>query len=71
MFKVFGYYKEYYINGKFIGFIKSEKDREIFGFYGQRKEIVLDTIILDNKRKIKKDTEVVTQLFPLNGRIEN
>jgi hypothetical protein len=69
MFKEFGYSKDYYHKGKFIGSLISEKDREIYGYCGRIKEILKTDIVFKNKKKIKKGEEVTTEIFPLNGRI--
>lgn len=69
IFEDLGYFKEYYVNSKFIGFINHvEKDREVFGYFGRRTEVLEVDITLDNKRKLRKGTEVVTQLQHLSGR---
>lgn len=69
MFKLLGYYKEYYVDGRFIGTVNNvEKDRDVLGYFGQREEIVNKTIILSNKKRIKAGTVVNTQLHQLNGR---
>lgn len=69
IFEDLGYFKEYYANNKFIGFINHvEKDREVFGYFGRRTEVLDKDITLDNKRKLRKGTEVVTQLQHLSGR---
>ena len=67
MFQQFGFFKEYYINDKFIGYLKTEKDRDIIGYNGRKNEIVDYDVILDNKKKIKAGTKVLTILYPLCG----
>jgi hypothetical protein len=67
MFHQFGFFKEYYVNDKFIGFLKTEKDRDIIGFSGRKNEIINNDVILENKKKIKSGTKVVTILYPLCG----
>ncbi len=69
MFEQFGYFKEYYIDKKFIGDLKCEKDREHIGYYGTQKEVLNIDIILDNKKKIKVGTEVSTMIYPLCGSV--
>ena len=69
-FENFGYFKEYYINGKFIGTLVCEKDRETLGYYGKSKEIIQDKIKLDNNKVLKQGTETETMLFPLCGKIK-
>lgn len=70
MFKKFGYFKEYYINGKYIGTINNvKKDRDIMGFYGRKSEIITEKLILSNKKIIKSQTNVTTQLEILCGKM--
>lgn len=70
-FKIIGYSKDYYtLEKKYIGSLVCEKDREIYGYLGRKKEILLEDIIL-RKKKIKKGTELITEIFPLNARIIN
>ena len=68
MFEELGYYKEYYIYNKFIGFIECEKDREIIGYKGRKQETVLNDITLQNKKKIKQGTICNTIIYPLCGK---
>lgn len=68
MFDEYGYFKEYYINGKFVGIVNDiEKDREIMGFFGSKTETTTEIVILSNNKKIKPNTIVTTQLHYLNG----
>lgn len=68
MFEILGYFKEYYIDNKFIGSIKCDKDRDVIGYSGMIKEIIKEPIILENGKKIKANTSVITILYPLNGK---
>lgn len=70
MFEPLGYYKEYYVNSKFVGKLNCEKDREIIGYYGKIFETLVKTITTDNGRKIKAGTEVYTLLYPLGGKLQ-
>lgn len=66
-FNIHGYFKDYYFNGKFIGNIKIEsKDRENYGYIGRRSEI-LEVDIIVNKKKLKKGSEVLTEISPICG----
>jgi hypothetical protein len=66
--EIIGYFEEYFINGKFIGTKKCEKqDREI-GYYGKRLYFSDTDVILDNKKVIKKGNEYYSRYYPLNGR---
>jgi len=69
MFSNFGYYKEYYLNGKYIGSIKTDKDRDVIGYNGRLNENIETIIILDNKKKLKSNTTYQTILYPLCGKI--
>jgi hypothetical protein len=71
MFEHKGYFKEYIIDGKSIGTISCEKDREVIGYSGKKTEIVLDQIILDNGKKIKQGSKAITIVYPLSGRLIN
>jgi len=68
MFETIGYFKEYYIDRKFIGTVKCELgDREI-GWNGRLGEIVFEKLRLDNGKVIKANTVVTTIVFPLCGK---
>lgn len=69
MFEDLGYYKEYYVNKKFIGTLICEKDRELIGYEGRKTEITTEIITLKNKKVIKKGVEVRTILYPLCGKM--
>jgi len=70
MFEHVGYFKEYYVKGKFIGTCKIlEKDREKVGYEGKIIEVLIEDIITDNNRTIKKGETVATLLYPLCGKI--
>lgn len=69
MFSNFGYYKEYYLNGKYIGSIKTDKDRNVIGYNGRLNENIETIIILDNKKKLKLNTIYQTILYPLCGKM--
>lgn len=70
-FETIGYSKDYYtLDKKYIGSVICDKDRDVYGYLGRKKEILAEDIIL-RKKKIKKGTELLTEIFPLNGRIIN
>lgn len=58
------FFKEYYQENKFIGFIHCEKDREVIGFNGRKKEVAEKDIQIGKKR-IKAGQEFMTILYPL------
>jgi hypothetical protein len=68
-FQTIGYSKDYYtLEKKYIGSLVCEKDREVYGYLGRKKELLFEDLII-KKKKIKKGAEVLTEIFPLNGRI--
>lgn len=70
--KVIGYSLDYYINKKYIGYVLiNEPDRKEVGYNGRIKSTLENDVICTNKKKIKKGTEVITELIILYGRIEN
>ena len=70
MFTNIGFYKEYYLNNKYIGSIKAEKDRDIIGYNGKKLELLKEPIVLENKKKLKINIEYYTILYPLCGKIQ-
>ena len=70
-FEPLGWFKEYYIDGKFVGTLNCEKDREIVGYYGNITAPLKENITLENGRKIKAGTIVSTRLYPLCGKISH
>lgn len=72
-FQTIGYHIDYLIEGSYQGSIKiNEPDRETFGYNGRIKVVLTqDTIVKKGTKeiKLKAGTEVVTELFPLNGRL--
>ena len=71
MFEEIGYSKDIYsLDKKYLGSIVSKKDRDVFGFLGRKKEFLENDIIL-RKKKYKKGTEFLTELFPLSGKLKN
>lgn len=69
MFEEIGYFKEYYKDGKYIGCIKSEKDRAGVGYEYRKIETAKEKIVLSNKKTIKMGETVLTILYPLSGKI--
>jgi hypothetical protein len=71
MFEEIGFSKDYYsLDKKYLGSLNCKKDREIYGFLGRKKEIIEFDIVL-RKKKYKKGTELLTELFPLSGKLLN
>jgi hypothetical protein len=67
-FELIGYFKEYYVGTNFIGTLTCDKDREVFGYAGKKTEKVNEKITFRNKKSLKAGQEVITLLFPLQGR---
>jgi len=69
MFENLGYFKEYYIDNKFVGTLNCDKDRETIGYCGQITETIKSDLVLSNNKKIKSGIIVKTILYPLCGKI--
>lgn len=69
MFQHLGFFREYYVNGKFIGCVNCEKDRELIGHAGRQTNILEEEVKLEGKKKIKQGTTVMTMLYPLCGKL--
>lgn len=68
IFEEFGFFKEYWIRTKFIGYCLCEKDRELTGYHSRQDEVTTSEILLTNKKKIKSGTAVTTSIYPLCGK---
>jgi len=66
-FTEFGFFKEYYVDNKYIGQHECEKDRETYGYPGRVVETLSEDVFLNKGKKIKKGTQVTTIVYPLNG----
>ena len=67
--EIVGYSVSYYSNGKYVGSLTTPvPDREVFGYYGRREE-VLEQDVFIGKKKIRKGTLVVTELQKVCGRL--
>ncbi len=70
-FEVVGYSKDVYYNGKYFGSIRlDEMDRETIGYYGRRIETATENIKFKNRKIIKKGSKIITEIFPINGRLK-
>lgn len=69
-FQHLGYFKEYWQDNKFLGIVTGVKpDRASFGYCSRKTEILTETVICTNKKKLKPGQEVTTLLYPLNGKV--
>ena len=67
-FEHLGYFIEYYVNKKLIGTERvKKKDRPVIGYAGRRDD-VLKTNKTFGKKTIKAGTNVLTIIYPLNGK---
>ncbi len=70
MFEILGYFKEYIIEGKYIGLVNyCEKDRETMGFQGRVEETLQTETLLTSGKKLKVGTIVTTMLYPICGKM--
>jgi hypothetical protein len=71
-FELKGFDVDYFIDGKYMGSMKIEKqDREVFGYYGRKYHVAETDLIINKGRKtskIKKGTEYYTELQALCGK---
>lgn len=68
-FEFKGYFKDFYIDNKYVGSINHvEKDREVYGYNGRKSELLNKDIILTNKKVLKSGTKVVSELQILCGK---
>jgi hypothetical protein len=71
LFEVFGYYKEYTIDGKLIGIKDCEKPKDsLFGYYSRKDFIAENNIILKKGKVIKKGQEYYTRVYPFCGKMK-
>ena len=68
IFEDLGFFKEYYVNGRFFGTIKCERDREEIGYNGRTEEVLTETVILDNKKRLIAGIRVATVIYPMTGK---
>lgn len=68
-FEHLGYFKEYYIGRKLIGQKRCELDRDQTGYPGRLTEMLQEAVTLDNGKKIKVGTEVMTIIYPMCGKV--
>ena len=70
IFEIHGYTTDFYIRSKFIGSIKQNKpDRETLGYHGRVTEVTTQDIILDNGKRIRKNTPVTTECMAICGKV--
>jgi len=68
-FEVLGYSVDVYYKKKYFGcYSIEEKDRELMGYYGRKKEILKETFTYKNK-KIKVGETITTECFPICGNL--
>lgn len=76
-FQINGYSMDIYINGKFVGNrTLQQPDRTKMGWYGRKTQILDDDLLITHKNGtkinllIRKGTEILTEIFPICGRLQ-
>ena len=70
VFQIFGYHKDYWINGKYAGHIlMTEPDRDVHGYSGRITEVLTQPIQLNNKT-LQAGVQVTHECIPLCGKIK-
>lgn len=70
VFEIFGYHKDYWINGKYVGHIRmAEPDRDQHGYSGRITEVLTQPIQLNNKT-LPAGVQVTHECIPLCGKIK-
>jgi len=70
MFEQLGFFRDYFVDGKFVGSVKLNDYEGQIGYYSKKTLVVENEIVLDNKRKIKKGTTTYHFTYPLNGKLK-
>ena len=69
LFIVFGYFKEYWEAGRFLGIKDCEKpEREVFGYYSRMDFEALEDIEFKKGKVIKKGQSYYTRTYPFCGK---
>lgn len=69
MFEQGKYFKEFFIGNKYMGQLPCTKDREEIGYYGRQYMTLQEDVVLTNRKKLKKGTEINTIIYPVCGKI--
>ena len=74
IFKRHGYHLDYWVRGKYAGFIRMEDpDREVYGYSGRQKITLTDDVQIERSNgkmaTLKAGSEVITECIPICGRI--
>ena len=69
MFEHLGFFREYFVKGKFIGTIRLDEYEGAIGYYSKVTGLADTDVILDKNKKIKKGTEFYYFTYPLSGKI--
>ncbi len=68
-YEVFGFFKEYYLDGKYLGSTRCEyEEGRTLGYYGRTYEVFTETFLTDTNKRVPKGVKVLTALNPLCGR---
>jgi len=67
-FQYLCYHREYFVNRKYVGYIKLDTpDREVQGYNGRQYGTATEDIVLD-KKVVKKGQEYYTECITICGR---
>ena len=69
-FEYIGWFKDYYLDGKYMGSVNIEHpDREVTGYNGRMVEVIQQTIKTNTKKTLKVGMVVKTEIYPLCGKM--
>jgi len=70
VFEILGYHKDYWVNGKYAGYVSlTEPDREYMAYRGRVTEILTESVKL-NKTTLSAGVQVTHECIPLCGKIK-
>ena len=69
LFEVFGYFKEYWVDERYLGIKDCDKpEREVFGYYSRMDFEALEDIEFKKGKVIKKGQIYYTRTYPFCGK---
>jgi len=70
MFETIGFSIDYYVGGKFVGYVVNDApDREQNGYAGRKVEILNEDVVCTNRKIIKAGQEVKTEQVQMYGKL--
>ena len=68
-FEIIGYFKEWFLNGKFIGTtLMTEPEQDVFGYYSQKQETINEDTITSEGKLLKSGLQYKTYQHVLCGK---